>query len=121
MSETLKTRARHVVELPTDAEDARINLGIATDPDSPELDEAWFERARPAAEVLPPAVYADLLALRRRPGQRGPQKSPTKQRIALRLSRDVLETFRASGEGWQTRIDEALREHLARQQDKNPA
>ena len=53
MSETLKTRAGRVVELPANAEDARINLGIAADPDSPELDEAWFERARPAAEVLP--------------------------------------------------------------------
>ena len=44
----------------------------------------------------------------RRPGQRGPQKAPTKERISLRLSRDVVEHFRATGEGWQTRIDEAL-------------
>jgi len=44
----------------------------------------------------------------RRPGKRGPQKAPTKERISLRLSRDVVEHFRATGEGWQTRIDEVL-------------
>lgn len=111
----LKTRSGRVVELPTDEEDARINAGIAADPDSPELDEAWFKRARPAAEVLPPEVYAGLLALRRRPGERGPQKTPTKERISIRLSRDVADYFRATGEGWQTRIDEALRDYVAKQ------
>ncbi len=44
----------------------------------------------------------------RRPGQRGPQKTPTKERITLRLSREVVDHFRATGEGWQTRIDETL-------------
>jgi len=47
-------------------------------------------------------------AIIRRPGERGPQKAPTKERITLRLSRDVVEHFRATGDGWQTRIDEAL-------------
>ena len=39
---------------------------------------------------------------------RGPQKAPTKQRITIRLSAEVVEHFRASGEGWQNRVDEAL-------------
>ncbi|MEI6591980.1 MAG: BrnA antitoxin family protein [Holophagaceae bacterium] len=43
---------------------------------------------------------------------RGPQKAPTKELVSIRLSRDVVETFRASGEGWQTRIDQALKEWL---------
>jgi uncharacterized protein (DUF4415 family) len=43
------------------------------------------------------------------PGVRGPQKSPTKQLVSLRLSRDVLEHFKAKGPGWQTRIDETLK------------
>lgn len=47
-------------------------------------------------------------AMVRRPGQRGPQKAPTKERVSLRLSRDVVEHFRATGTGWQTRIDAAL-------------
>ncbi len=45
----------------------------------------------------------------RKPGQRGPQKAPTKKLVSLRLSPDVLTYFRGTGEGWQSRIDEALR------------
>lgn len=41
---------------------------------------------------------------------RGPAKSPTKQRISIRLSPEVLEHFRSSGKGWQTRMDAALQE-----------
>jgi uncharacterized protein (DUF4415 family) len=36
----------------------------------------------------------------------------TKQRTTLRLSREVLEQFRATGPGWQTRIDIALKDWL---------
>jgi len=53
------------------------------------------------------AVRAALEA--RKPGQRGPQKMPTKKLVSLRLSPEVLTYFRATGEGWQSRIDEALR------------
>jgi uncharacterized protein (DUF4415 family) len=42
-------------------------------------------------------------------GQRGPQKTPTKQLVSLRLSQEVLEYFKAKGPGWQTRIDQALK------------
>jgi uncharacterized DUF497 family protein len=45
-------------------------------------------------------------------GVRGPQKAPTKERITIRLSREVVERFRESGDGWQTRVDAALREWL---------
>ena len=48
-------------------------------------------------------------ALRRRRGERGPQKTPTKLAISIRLSRDVLGYFKAAGPGWQGRIDAALR------------
>lgn len=62
-----------------------------------------------------PMSAAELAAapIRRRPGQRGGQKAPTKQRTTLRLSADVLAHFRADGPGWQTRIDEALRDWIA--------
>src|SRR5882724_6580378 len=40
---------------------------------------------------------------------RGPQKAPTKVLTTVRLDADVLEYFRASGPGFQTRINEALR------------
>jgi uncharacterized protein (DUF4415 family) len=44
--------------------------------------------------------------------RRGPQKAPTKQQVTMRLSPDVLDKFRATGNGWQSRIDDALREWL---------
>lgn len=49
----------------------------------------------------------------RRPGQRGPQKAPTKVFTGIRLDADVLEAFRAQGKGWQTRVNAALREWLS--------
>jgi uncharacterized protein (DUF4415 family) len=48
----------------------------------------------------------------RRPGQRGKQKAPTKQLVTLRLSAEVLQHFRSTGRGWQTRLDESLKAAL---------
>ena len=43
---------------------------------------------------------------------RGPQKTPTKERITIRLSPEVIQRFRDTGDGWQTRVDSALKEWL---------
>ena len=43
----------------------------------------------------------------------GPNKNPTKEQVAIRFDRDVLVAFRASGAGWQTRMNAALKEWLA--------
>ncbi len=40
---------------------------------------------------------------------RGAQKQPTKVLVSLRLERDVVERLRASGRGWQSRVNEMLR------------
>lgn len=77
------------------------------DADSPEWMREDFARAKPARDVLPPAMFKALVERSR--GQRGPQKAPTKIAVTLRLDRDVVERFRAHGPGWQTRINEALR------------
>ena len=53
--------------------------------------------------------FPDLAKLVRARGQRGPQKTPTKQQVTLRLDRDVIEKFRATGTGWQSRVNDALR------------
>jgi uncharacterized protein (DUF4415 family) len=45
--------------------------------------------------------------------RRGPNKAPTKVSVTIRLDRDTLETFKANGPGWQSRINAALREWLA--------
>ncbi len=71
-----------------------------TDADNPEWTRTDFEHARPAAEVLSRRLLRKV---------RGAQKTPTKERITIRLSRDVLAHFRAAGPGWQSRIDEVLR------------
>ena len=58
-----------------------------------------------AGEVLP-------ASLRRKVGVRGLQKAPVKERITIRLSPDVVQRFRATGDGWQTRVDAALQDWL---------
>ncbi|GAN72100.1 hypothetical protein ASY01nite_13860 [Acetobacter syzygii] len=88
--------------MPTDDEDARINQGIAMDPDSPELTKADFLRAQPAQEVAP------VLANARR--VRGPQKAPTKALVSIRLDPDLVECLKASGPGWQSRANDLLRQ-----------
>jgi uncharacterized protein (DUF4415 family) len=46
----------------------------------------------------------------RRPGQRGPGRKAKKVLLSLRYSAEVVEYFKSTGEGWQTRMDEALKE-----------
>jgi uncharacterized protein (DUF4415 family) len=43
---------------------------------------------------------------------RGPQKAPRKVPVSIRLSPEVVKAFRASGVGWQSRVDEILRAHI---------
>lgn len=74
------------------------------DRDNPEWTARDFERAAPYGALPEP--------LQRKLGQRGPQKAPTKERITIRLSRDVVKSFRATGEGWQARVDSALKDWL---------
>jgi uncharacterized protein (DUF4415 family) len=49
-----------------------------------------------------------------RRGKRGPQKAPTKTLVSLRLSPEVIDHFKATGPGWQTRIDLTLMESIKR-------
>ena len=60
---------------------------------------------KPAAEVLPPSLLKKL-------GIRGTQKAPTKVPTTIRFDADVLAALKASGKGWQTRVNEAVREWL---------
>jgi uncharacterized protein (DUF4415 family) len=70
-----------------------------------ELTAADLDKFLPAREALPGSLQRKL-------GVRGPQRAPTKERITIRLSQDVVQPFRATGAGWQTRIDAALRDWL---------
>jgi uncharacterized protein (DUF4415 family) len=80
------------------------------DEDNPEWTDEMFARAKPAHEVLPPEVLAAFPRTR----ARGAQKRPTKVPISVRLSSEVVEHFRATGPGWQARIDEVLKQAIAR-------
>ncbi|MDR2213863.1 MAG: BrnA antitoxin family protein [Pseudomonadales bacterium] len=103
-----KLKAGHIS--PTPEEDAAIQRGIAADPDARELDEAWFKEAKPAREVFSPERYAALTE--KRPRGR-PKADQTKVFTGLRLDADVLEALRATGPGWQTRVNAMLRECLS--------
>jgi len=59
--------------------------------------------------ALPAAEQAMLRTIRRRGAQKAPRKVP----ISIRLSPDVAEGLRATGEGWQRRADDVLRSWLA--------
>jgi uncharacterized protein (DUF4415 family) len=85
----------------------------ATRPDAenPEWTDEEMRAARPLLEVLPNEVVA---AIRRYRGQRGPQKAPTKEMVSLRVDRDVVAAYRATGPGWQARANEALRAYASR-------
>ena len=78
------------------------------DADSPPLSRADMANLRPAAEVLASEVIS---AFRR---GRGPQRSPTKRQVTLRLDEALISHFKAAGPGWQTRLNDALREAVAR-------
>lgn len=77
---------------PTDAEDAAINRGIAADSDTLEITADLAARMQPL----------------RRPG-RPPVERP-KAPMTTRVDADVLDAIKLSGKGWQTRLNEVLRE-----------
>jgi uncharacterized protein (DUF4415 family) len=80
--------------------DEDIARQIAEDPDAaPELTKEWFTGA----------TRMDGTRVIRR-GR--PKSASSKKLVSLRLDRDVVETFRATGPGWQSRINETLRRHM---------
>jgi len=107
------TKSGRIIRLPTDEEEAAIQRGIDSDPDNPELTEEFFRNARPAKEVLPPTLHAGLLAMNRRAGVRGPGKKPPKVQTAIRFEPEVLAALKSTGRGWQTRVNDVMKEWVA--------
>ncbi len=79
-----------------------------TDPDNPEWTAEDFARAE-GPESLPADVLVAFPKTRGRPKTDQP-KAP----VSLRLSADVLEHFKATGKGWQTRINQVLADAIAK-------
>ena len=75
------------------------------DDENPEWTAEDFKRAVPFSG-LPESMQAKLKSIGR------PKAAVTKERITIRLSPEVVAQFRASGDGWQTRVDAALKDWL---------
>jgi uncharacterized protein (DUF4415 family) len=76
------------------------------DEENPEWTDEMF-RQSVRFDALPESLKTKL-----KPPPRGPQKTPVKVQTTIRLSPDVMDAFKATGKGWQTRIDVALSEWL---------
>ena len=97
-----------------DKHESKINNSPLVDADGEvrELTAEDFARMRPAREVLPAEVHAKLTRMNRRAGVRGPNRRPVKIQTAIRFDADVLADLRATGRGWQTRVNDTMREWL---------
>lgn len=83
----------HQLIMPTEQEDAAITAAALSDPDArPFTDAEW-----------------EVVKAKRRPGR--PVQEVTKVATSLRLDPRVLNAFRATGDGWQTRMNDALLEY----------
>lgn len=80
---------------------------IDADGEVRELTAADMRKFKPATQVLPLELQKTLGI-----NSRGPQKAPTKVATTIRLSPEVMAAFKATGAGWQTRIDAALKDWL---------
>jgi uncharacterized protein (DUF4415 family) len=77
---------------PTPEEDAAITAAAMADPDAvPYTDEEWT-KVKPL----------------RGPGR--PAGSGVKQQVSLRIDVDIIEAFKGQGSGWQTKMNEVLKE-----------
>jgi uncharacterized protein (DUF4415 family) len=77
----------------------------AVPPDENFVWDGQDEDERPLGRLEMQAGVAKAGAKRGRPAGSG-----TKQQVAIRFDRDVLAALRATGPGWQTRVNEAMRE-----------
>lgn len=83
----------------------QIQRMIASDPDAPEATDEQLAQAKPFGEAFP--ALAD--AIRKNVGGR-PKLDNPKVAVSLRLDQEIVARFKASGPGWQTRMNDALRE-----------
>jgi uncharacterized protein (DUF4415 family) len=79
------------------------------DAENPEWTPEKFARAKRMSEM--PEEFQRAFS---RKG-RGPQKSPTKEQVTMRLSPDVMEAVRKTGPRWQVRVNEVLRKEFVGQ------
>jgi len=80
-----------------------------------QVNSEWSEdevsEAFSAGEVVPQLFSQETSQRLLKPRGR-PRSAFPKERINIRLSHEVITYFKADGEGWQTRIDNALRQYI---------
>lgn len=104
---------RKILRPVTEAEEAAIRQAAASDPDAPELSNEELAEFRPAKDVLSKIVgqeNADVLMKRR--GRPMLPENARKVSVSIRYDPEVIEAFKSTGDGWQTRMNNALRDWL---------
>jgi uncharacterized protein (DUF4415 family) len=84
------------IMMPSVAEDKVITAAAKRDPDAQPLTSNQLKAMVP------------LKTLRGRP-----KSEKTKQLVSIRYSREVVEYFKSTGDGWQSRMDEVLLKYVA--------
>jgi uncharacterized protein (DUF4415 family) len=75
-----------------------------------ELTSEDFKAMHSMHEILP-SELVDAIQKRQK-GHRGKQKTPLKVSVTARYSKEVIDYFKATGTGWQSRMDSALKEWI---------
>jgi uncharacterized protein (DUF4415 family) len=96
---------RRKIRIPSTSEDEEITKAALADPDCPPQTDEELAQFRP----ITPELLERIRSLRRR----GPQKKPVKVQVSIRLEAGVVDWFRATGAGWQTRLGQVLRDYVA--------
>ncbi len=81
------------------------------DEDNPEWTRTDIKKARPALDAVA-EVFGEQASAELRQSRGRPPKDDRKVNQTLRIDADVLEAYRQEGKGWQTRINEVLRQHM---------
>jgi uncharacterized protein (DUF4415 family) len=106
------TSAKLPTSLPTDAAAWSKLVAEAPDAAAPSSGEVAARRGAVVVQGGGYAAVRDAL-LQKRQGQRGPQHAPTKLPVTVRYNPEVVAYFKATGAGWQTRMNDALCEWVA--------
>jgi uncharacterized protein (DUF4415 family) len=95
---------RPTILMPTAEEDKAITAAARSDPD---------------AQPLTPLQLKSMVPIRALRGR--PKSEHKKLLVSVRYSQEVVEFFKSTGEGWQSRMDGVLRQYVARHSRGNNA
>jgi len=84
-----------------------------SDPDdAPELTDDFFEQGDWKIGEQPVSAQDGAAALKKALSPGRPRAESTKRALTVRYDAEVIDAFKSSGKGWQTRMNAALRDWL---------